>query len=88
MIRNKNIQWSNFGKEAHLVNSNNHGVHHFIFKRLQYNCPVFDFKFYRTSAGAVLNHSLSSSFVTEDSDNIAMTSGAVTLDLGQKGLLQ
>lgn len=87
MIWNENIEWSNFGKEAHFVNSDDNGVDNFIFEGFQDNCAVFDCEFDCSSFGSVLDDSVSMSFVSEDGNNVTVSTSAMAFNLCQEGLL-
>ena len=88
VIGNKNIQWTNIGEKAHFVDSHNHSVNDFILEWFQNNGSVFNFEFYGTRTGTILNHSFAKSFVSQNRNNVAVSSGTVAFNLGQQSLLK
>lgn len=88
VIWNKNVQWTHFSKKSHFVDCHHDSVDNFVFEWLQDYSPILDSEFNRTSPRTVLNHSMTRSFMPQNSNDIAVSACAMTFNLSQQGLLQ
>ena len=88
MVGDENVEWADFGKEAHFIDGHHDSIDNFVFERFQDYCAIFDSEFDSSGIRAILYDTFTDSFVAQDSDNVAVSTGAMAFNLGQKGFLK
>lgn len=88
MIGNKNVQWSNFSKEAHFIDSHHDRIHDLILEGLKNHRPILDSEFDSPSLGPILHDPTTDSFMSKDGDDVTVSTGAMAFYLCQEGFLE
>lgn len=88
MIGDEDVEGTDFGKEAHFINSHHNGIDYFVLEGFKDDCPVLYSEFDCSGFGSVLNDAATDSLMSENGDNVTVSTGTVAFHLSQEGFLQ
>lgn len=88
MVGDEDIKWPDFSKKSHFINRHDHRIHHFILERFQHHRPILYSEFDCPGLGAILHDPATDSFMSEDGNDVTVSTGAVAFYLSQKGFLE